>query len=362
MTAIEWTDETWNPTDGCKVCSPGCANCYAMRFAGRFSKPGERYHGLVAIGKNKRAIWTGESRLDAGKLAKPLSWRKPRRIFVNSMSDLFYEGFSNEQIAAVFGVMAACPQHTFQVLTKRAKRMREWFSWLENSNESDAEEWSGRDCSVSIDDARRDCVLGYIDDAGMSGLAGHFDGCHLGLMTSPARQWPLPNVWLGVSVENQAAADERIPELLRTPAEVRFLSCEPLIGEVDLDLPRCDNPHHGPSEWVLADDDATPWCIECDEERSYGHWLHLDGGIDWVIGGCESGPGARSGDVSWFRQLRDQCAEVDVPFFLKQAAQAFSGQAMAAGVGSKRKPGGIIGLPYLDGVQHAGIPSPRSSK
>src|SRR5689334_11832610 len=119
-TKISWTHRpgtrgrTWNPVNGCKVCSPGCANCYAMRF----SAPGQRYHGLVQIAKNKRAVWTGESRLEPDMLALPLSWRQPSTVFVNSMSDLFYEGFTNEEIAAVFGIMAACPQHTFIVLTK----------------------------------------------------------------------------------------------------------------------------------------------------------------------------------------------------------------------------------------------------
>ena len=337
MTSIEWTDETWNPTDGCSVCSAGCANCYAMRFAGRFSKPGERYHGLVTIGKNKRAIWTGEVRLDAGKLAKPLGWRKPRRVFVNSMSDLFHERLTNEQIAAVFGVMAAAPQHTFQILTKRAHRMREWFVWLGEHGDAralrrcgDAAQESGARVYDRIGPA-------YLDDGNVSQTRSAWN--------NSLCVWPLPNVWLGVSVENQAAADERIPELLATPAAVRFLSCEPLIGPVDI------------SEYF------DPCSVPCGEEP----WPPLD----WVIAGCESGPGARPCDIAWLRSLRDQCARAEVPYFLKQAKPA---EGIDYGRGSSQKydggnrggsrglvivtpRGGVITLPYLDGVQHAAFPA-----
>jgi protein gp37 len=358
MGDIEWTDETWNPTDGCKVCSPGCANCYAMRFAGRFAKPGERYHGLVTIGKNRRAIWSGRGRLDAGKLAKPLHWKRPRRIFVNSMSDLFYEEFTNEEIAAVFGVMAACPQHTFQFLTKREMRMREWFKWLEDSIEAEAIEWSGRDCAISIDEARRDCLLEYLDETACAALAGHFDCCHLGLTTNTNRAWPLVNVWPGVSVEDRKHGVPRIDELRQVPAVVRMLSCEPLLEDLGaLDLT----------------------------------------GIGWLIAGCESGPKARPVDPDAYRSLREQCAAARVPFFLKQAREDVErctegcgeivrytatgpGDALAAcgctvegpescnptgimfGEDSKRKAGGIIGLPYLDGVQHRAFPDTKEMR
>lgn len=303
------------------------------------------YDGLVKlVGGEPR--WTGEVRLVAEHLADPLRWRRPRRIFVNSMSDLFHESLTNEQIAAVFGVMAACPQHTFQILTKRAQRMREWFEWA-------------------------DGPLHCIQHALMTiGLGGNADRMLTGAGTGAAIAWPLPNVWLGVSVEDQVAADERIPELLATPAAVRFLSCEPLLGLVDLDMPRCDDPNHGPSEWSVADDDATPWCSECDSERSYGHWLgDAEEGISWVIAGCESGPGARPCDVAWLRSLRDQCAAAGQPFFCKQAVdvgdEAFGvdhrgmTQGITCGTGSRRKPGGVIELPYLDGVQHCQFPEAR---
>jgi protein gp37 len=175
--------------------------------------------------------------------------------------------------------------------------------------------------------------------------------------------WPVPWIWNGVSVENQAAADERIPHLLATPAGLRFLSMEPLLEETDLNMPRCDDEHHGHAEWGVADDEATPWCIECDTERSYSHWLHPDGGIDWVIAGCESGPRARPCAPAWLRRIRDQCAEAEVPFFLKQATEegSWAGDAeyectVLAGDNSKHKAGGVVELPYLDGVQHAAFP------
>ena len=344
-TGIEWTDATWNPVRGCSRVSEGCSH----RVGGR------------------RNGWTGEVRLVPEHLADPLKWRKPRRIFVNSMSDLFHERLTNDQIAAVFGVMAACPQHTFQVLTKRPKRMREWFAWLETSVDRVATEWAGRDCTTSIHDACTDSLLEYLDETACAALVGNFDACHLGLTTSKTRRWPLPNVWLGVSVENQAAADERIPWLLATPAAVRFLSCEPLIGEIDLDMLRCDDVNHSEAEWGADDDDAQPWCHECDEERSSGHWLHCDGGIDWVIAGCESGPGARPCEVAWLRSLLDQCSEHEVPFFLKQAVEhhhneGFPGEGVWSGDGSKRKAGGVIAAPYLDGVQHLEFPSAPPSE
>lgn len=335
VTSIEWTmgddgtaGETWNPTDGCKVCSPGCANCYAMRFAGRFAKPGERYHGLVTIGKNKRAIWTGKGRLDAGKLAKPLRWKKPRRIFVNSMSDLFYEEFANEEIAAVFGVMAACPQHTFQILTKRAKRMREWFKWVDD--DVARSDW--------MRDSRRPNAHPAIHKV-MEWLARTMPP-NFTFRENVSNAWPLPNVHLGVSTENQDAFDERWPYLLGCPAAVWWFSAEPLLGGIDM-------------THMLAD-------FACKRGKL------------WLVAGCESGPGARPAKPDWYKSLRDQCKEAGVPFFLKQAEETADlgkdrlldigdDDTIAFGDGSKmkaRRPGGnhIIGLPYLDGVQHREFP------
>lgn len=289
-TGIEWADEVWNCIRGCSRVSEGCRHCYAERTAARFSGPGQPYEGLVKVAARrqievdaageptgrardvKEARWNGEVRFVVEHLADPLRWKKPRRIFVNSMSDLFHEKLTNEQIAAVFGVMAAAPRHTFIVLTKRARRMREWFEWL----------------ASSVDPFPAG-ALDLLDEEATSHLGGV---CHLNLMAKC--KWPLPNVILGVSVENQAAADERIPDLLATPAAVRAISAEPLLGPLDLSAPCPPN--------------ARPFLRSPDR-------------ISWVIAGCESGPGARVCSTEWLRSLRDQCAEAGVAYFLKQATR-----------------------------------------
>jgi len=257
MSNIEWTGETWNPVIGCRRVSEGCRNCYAEVMAGRIAlmggPAGERYSKVVKPGTRQ---WNGEAIFVPSALDKPLRWRKPRRIFVNSMSDLFHEDVTNEQIAAVFGAMAACPQHTFQVLTKRPERMVEWFEWVGGTGR-----W-------------------FVDTQ---------------------QPWPLPNVWLGVSVEDQPTADERIPLLLQTPAAVRFVSAEPLLGPVDLrGLP------FGPLGSRILDA-LTAGC------KSDTPW-HLN----WVIVGGESGPGARACDIGWVRSIVEQCRGADVACFVKQ--------------------------------------------
>ena len=319
-TTISWTDVTWNPVRGCRRVSPGCEHCYAEQTAGRFCGPGQAYEGLatrklkVISDDEQRTVarWTGKVRFVAKHLGDPLRWRTPRRVFVNSMSDLFYEDLTNEQIAAVFGVMAAAPQHTFQVLTKRPQRMREWFAWI-----------GGGEPEVDLVRLHAQDVVGVLHPR----------------LGRNAASWPLPNVWLGVSVEDQQRADERIPELLATPAAVRFLSCEPLLEEVSL----------------LAV--GSP-------------------GIDWVIAGCENSIGARPAQARWFRTLRDDCAASGVPFFLKQMVSPWKEfhsdptywarheditirRNVVEGPGSARKPRGVIELPYLDGVRHAAFPAVR---
>ena len=321
-TGISWTDETWNPVRGCSAVSPGCAHCYAEQQAARIVRMGKgkptAYDGLVElVGKQQIARWTGAVRLVPEHLADPLRWRKPRRIFVNSMSDLFHEALTNEQIAAVFGVMAAAPQHTFQVLTKRAERMRDWFRWV---SEYGLEVMAVEAATLLVDWGEPERLVWKV--------CGHGN-------------WPLPNVWLGTSVEDQPRARERIPNLLETRAAVRFLSCEPLLGPLNLNA-KCP-PFYAPH-------------------------LRRDR-IGWVIAGCESGPGARPADVAWFRSLRDQCAAAGVPFFLKQAhggdaaIQPISRRADAMkAAGQKWKPGGVLELPLLDGVMHAAFPevAPRA--
>jgi protein gp37 len=333
---------------GCSRVSAGCTACYAETQAARIvrmakGKP-SAYDGLVKVTAAGEPRWTGEVRLVPEMLSWPLRKRAPLRIFVNSMSDLFHEGLPNEQIAAVFGVMAAAPQHTFQVLTKRATRMREWFAWLDEHGRSVMWREATAHAFNGIDVTNRRLYEWWRD-------AEH------------AYTWPLPNVWLGVSVENQAAADERIPELLRTPAAVRFLSCEPLIGAVRLN----DVALHGrfiecPDEERGEEVDPCAGCpaIPNDGLRGGDYCGAVRGPhVDWVIAGCESGPGARPCSVEWLRSLRDQCSEAGVAFFLKQAQVTDTGWIITAGDGSKRKAGGVIELPYLDSEQHAAFPEVR---
>lgn len=269
-TTIEWTDATWNPIRGCTRVSEGCRNCYAEIMAARFSDPGQWGHGIARRvklpdgGTDHR--WTGKLELIETRLDQPLRWRAPRRIFVNSTSDLFHEAALDEWIDRVFAVMALAPQHTFQVLTKRPERMREYLA----------------------------ANPGIRIRTEMPRIAGPLPVIEM--------DWPLPNVWLGTSVEDQASADARIPHLLATPAAVRFVSAEPLLGPVDLDeiaIPRPD---------LRA---SVIW-------SALRGWGGAPAKLDWVIVGGESGPGARPMRPDWARSLRDQCVAAGVPFFFKQ--------------------------------------------
>ena len=200
MTSIEWTDDTWNPTRGCSRVSEGCRNCYAERVAARFSGAGKPYEGLATMTPSGPR-WTGKVALIEEHLADPLRWRTPRRIFVNSMSDLFHESVPDEWIDRIFAVMAIARDHTFQILTKRPERMREYLEQV--SDERDMQRWARW-----ADIAKSPCAAGMFDEL----------------------DWPLPNVHLGVSVEDQATADARIELLLQTPAAVRWASYEPALG------------------------------------------------------------------------------------------------------------------------------------
>ncbi len=316
-TGIEWTDRTWNPVRGCSRVSEGCRHCYAETMAGRFEAgPFAGFAKRTAAGSR----WTGKVELVPSKLAEPLSWKTPCRCFVNSMSDLFHEKLPIEHIAAVFGVMAACPHITFQVLTKRPERMREFFRWLASNplHAGDTAETARR-----VEHGPEWTCLALLsaqlpDDP--RAFAAHVV-TRLGAAKPQAApgarySWPLPNVWLGVSVEDQATADARVPVLLDVPAAVRFISYEPALGPVDLALPRCER--HG-RDHVVESPDHQPWCVECDAEAGCYHWLTGgEGGIDWVIAGGESGPGARPAHPDWFRSVRDQCAAAGVPFLFKQ--------------------------------------------
>lgn len=252
---IEWTDATWNPITGCSMISAGCTNCYAMRLAGTRMKNHKSRAGLTAE-SNAGPVWNGLVRLNEQWLDQPLKWKRPRRIFVCAHGDLFYESVPDEWIDRVFAVMALSPRHQFQVLTKRAARMR---FYLEDTCRLD-------DINQAIE--RLENEVGAIGNCVCDCARDDGD-----------IKWPLPNVWLGVSVEDQRAAEERMPHLKESLAAVRFLTIEPLIGPLDR--------------------------------------LRL-GGIHWVIVGGESGKGARPMHPDWVRSIRDQCAAANVPFFFKQ--------------------------------------------
>src|SRR5690606_35398519 len=279
MTTIEWTQRTWNPVRGCSRVSPGCDNCYAMRQAHRFSGNCQPYEGLTTIRRGK-VDWTGSGRFVPEMLEVPLQ-RKPTTWFVNSISDLFHESLTNEQIAAVFGVMAATHQHTYQILTKRPQRMRDWFAWVGD----DGLRWSRMVAAIRQNYPHRPAL-------GRRVIEG---------LDSQVLQWPLPNVWLGVSCEDQARANERIPLLLETPATVRFVSAEPLLGPIDLTR----------LTWGNGD--------FCNALRRDSYRGGLDSErLDWVIVGGESGPGARPCDVEWIRSIVRQCREAGTACFVKQ--------------------------------------------
>ena len=257
-TAIEWTDYSWNPVSGCDKVSPGCDHCYAETIATRFAGTKAYPHGFKVTLKPER-------------LTDPLrkrSWRG-KHVFVNSMSDLFHKDVPDDYIARVFAVMTLAPEITFQILTKRHGRLRS----LLDDDQFIRKVWA--ECDYFLPREKHPDVLG----------------------------WPLPNVWLGVSVEDQQRADLRIPALIATPAAVRFLSCEPLLGPVDL------GPLKYPHMPDCLSSDEPPWCT-CGRDPA--------GYLDWVIVGGESGPGARPMHPDWARTLRDQCVGAGVPFHFKQ--------------------------------------------
>jgi protein gp37 len=259
---IEWTQETWNPVIGCSKISAGCENCYAIRMAWRLShnpKMIPRYQNSTLKTKGGAINWTGQINLIHDLLDKPLKIKKPTTFFVNSMSDLFHPEVPFSFIWSVWEIMdvARVFNHTFQILTKRPERALEFFNWAKKSK----------------------------------GFTAAFD-----------------NVWIGVSVENQTTADERIPLLLNIPAAVHFLSMEPLLGMVDL------------TQLTIVTDlfpgGAKLNCLAWDDERNY--YNRVEHPIDWVIVGGESGPNARPMHPDWVRSIRDQCQSADVPFFFKQ--------------------------------------------
>ena len=275
VSKIEWCDRTWNPVRGCSRVSRGCDNCYAMKQAHRFDFRGGAYEGLTRLGK-RGVDWTGVVRLVPELLDAPLRWREPQRIFVNSMSDLFHESLPDEAIDRVFGVMRTARRHTFQILTKRPKRM--------------------------------------------SGYA---------FLTET-----LPNVWLGVSVEDQATADERIPLLLQTPAAKRFVSYEAGLAGVDFTR-LCGGTLDALAghDFEAVGDVLDPGILTNTQHPP---------GLDWLIVGGESGPGARPFEIAWARSVVKQCREAGVACFVKQ---------LGAHPVIPSLPPGLLGSAVMDAAQ-----------
>ncbi len=294
-TGIQWTDETWNPIRAarideriddytpmrgwhCAKVSAGCTNCYAEK------------QNLVAARGGTALKYIPDSRrkvniyLDENTLGKALHWRKPKRVFVCSMTDLFGEWVTDEMLDRIFAVMALTPHITYQVLTKRPERMREYLT-------DDVEMRAPFVPEVLLRPRSQRVWLTA------QGIANSLRAV-VEYPWSAKWKWPLPNVWLGTSVEDQQAADERIPHLLATPAAVRFLSCEPLLGPVGIGYSMCAEK------------------TEDNEQRPITPELFRK--LHWVIAGGESGTGARPCDLAWLRSLRDQCAAAGVPFFAKQ--------------------------------------------
>jgi protein gp37 len=303
-THISWTEATWNPLVGCTAVSPGCDHCYAARQASGRLKHTPAYSGLAVAGK-----FTGEVRLLADRLSQPLRWHRPRRIFVNSMSDLFHDGVPDRYIARVWAVMHQTPRHTYQVLTKRHARMRSLLT------------------APRFIELVQDCIDEMHDDPDDQLLR---------------EAWPPRNVWLGVSVEDQKWADIRIPALLATPAAVHWISAEPLLGPINLsEIARADTPDGG-------------WCAV--DALGHGEWRRAGVGLDWVVAGGESGPGARKAHPDWFRTLRDQCDHAGVAFHFKQW-----GEWMPLANGEMARVGKRMAGRRLDGQFHDAYPDLKPS-
>lgn len=274
-------------------------HCYAVRMTHRLeAMHHEKYSGLTVLNGKGDRHFNGTVRTHEDALSIPLKWRKPRRVFVNSMSDLFHRDVPFDFIDKVFAVMALCPQHTFQVLTKRPERMAEY-----------------------LNDRYRvgliaSAVAELAETLGHRYISWNESSMAIARLIIDGECWPLPNVWLGTSCENQKTADERIPHLLKCPAAVRFLSCEPLLGRIHF--------------WIrdqFPDDEE--YRITWPLHGKYAFWKyerafnipdrHEDAPrIHWVIVGGESGGGARPCDIAWIRSIIEQCKAAGVSAFCKQ--------------------------------------------
>lgn len=318
---IEWTDATWNHIVGCSVISPGCTNCYAMRMAGTRLKTHPSRAGLTTPSK-AGPVWNGQTRLLEHKLLEPIQWTAPKMIFVCAHGDLFHESIPDEWIDETFAVMALTPRHTFQVLTKRSLRM---WAYMRKAS-------------------------GRIADAVMrvTGVGAGYPVTPIPHITPGRAWWPLQNVWLGVSVEDQKRADERIPDLLATPAALHWISAEPLLGPVNL------------GQWLHDSDCVERGMYPCTCE------LPHESRINWVVAGGESGPHARPMNPSWVRGLRDQCAAAGTAFLFKQWGEwcpigsdkpHMTADSIPNDGGLQRMGKKTAGR-VLDGLTHDGYPAP----
>lgn len=325
---IEWTDSTWNCLRGCTPVSPGCKNCYASSVARRFSGPGLAYEGLVRINAKGEATddWNGAIKFVEKHLTDPLRWKDPRRIFVNSMSDVFHESVTDEMRDKMFAVMALASRHTFQILTKRPDKMLEYISgdFIERIQELLCWESHGEWAQYMRKVAKWEPPE-----------YDHTDGAHR-VMNRGYWDWHvdavLRHVMLGTSAENQQCYDERIEPLdnLHHLGWKTFLSLEPLLGPIEVEYPESIYP------------DGPPMCCNGQECGCRGLPMEPPAifAADWVIVGAESGHGARPMDEDWVRSIRNSCLRWNIPFFYKQ----------------KLVKGKKVGTPELDGVKYAQFP------
>lgn len=288
---IEWTDATWNPITGCSVVSPGCTNCYAMKLAGTRLKHHPTRAGLT-IDSKAGPVWNGQVRFNESMLLDPLRWKRPRMIFVCAHGDLFAENVPDEWIDQVFAVMALAPQHTFQVLTKRPERMRAYLTRAAGDGRQDVRNHLAWDVTAKV----MNLLYPEWKSEGI-------DGPHRSRVIGAFAVWPMPNVWLGISAEDQRRYDERWPAMedLQNVGWLTWLSAEPLLGAINL---RC-----------------TPL-----REVGKAGEIRRFRSPQWVVVGGESGHDARPMHPDWARSLRDQCAATDTPFLFKQWGNWLGGE------------------------------------
>lgn len=324
MTKIEWTHcpdgkggfrkgETLNYQVGCVEKSPACRNCYAANTAHLHAKSIKQHAGLTVVRSNG-VHWNGEINRVPKILGYPLRWREPRGVFVGSMTDTFLRVETEDDmrwIAALFGVMAVTEQHTYMLLTKRPANERRWFQWAERS--ANAGDSSDTALSNKVWRLIGRCAA---DLVGQEEWTKAIRAAKLRLGGPGVSAWPLPNVWLGVTAEDQQRADENIPELLRCPAAIHYVSYEPACGAVDFtSLPANLEAVDGtspPWDWFDA---LTGAGIGLEDDRSAPGLFPK---LDWLIAGGESGPKARIHHPAWFRSARDQCLAAGTAYFFKQ--------------------------------------------